>query len=133
MGVVGIGVDAVEIARVERACTRTPSLLGRLYTDLERATCTSSCGRLRFAGLAARFAAKEAASKALGTGLRGFRWRDLEIVSDHLGKPSLRLHAQAAEIARALGVGRLHVSLSTATDLAIAHVVLEAADGGADP
>lgn len=130
MGVVGIGVDAVEIVRVQRACTRTPGLLDRLYTDLERTACTSICGKLRFPGLAARFAAKEAASKALGTGLRGFRWRDVEVLSDELGKPSLRFHGGAAVRAELLGVVSMHLSLSTATDLALAHVVLEGAGSG---
>lgn len=125
MGVVGIGVDAVEIARVERACARTPGLLDRLFTERERASCTSSCGRVRYAGLAARFAAKEALAKALGTGVRGFRWRDVEVVNDTFGKPSLQLYGGAARRARELGVEVAHLSLSTARDVAVANVVLE--------
>lgn len=125
MAIAGIGIDAIEIARVERACTRTPTLLGRLFTERERASCTSGCGRLRYAGLAARFAAKEAVAKALGTGVRGFAWRDVEVSSDHLGKPSVQLHGAAAARAAALGVRAVHVSLSTATDLALAQAVLE--------
>jgi holo-[acyl-carrier protein] synthase len=124
--VVGIGVDAIEIDRVERALTRTPSLLGRLFTERERATCTSRCGDLKVGGLAARFAAKEAVAKALGTGVRGFAWRDVEVVSDERGKPDIRLHGPAARLAEAQGVARVHLSLSTSTATAVASVVLEA-------
>jgi holo-[acyl-carrier protein] synthase len=125
VSVVGLGVDAIEIDRVRAACTRTPSLLGRLFTERERASCTSRCGDLRYGGLAARFAAKEAVAKALGTGVRGFRWRDVEIVNDELGKPQVVLTGGAAERAAALGVSRVHLSLSTSTQIAVANVVLE--------
>jgi holo-[acyl-carrier protein] synthase len=121
----GIGVDAVEIARVRVACERTPSLLGRLFTERERAACTSRCGDLKYGGLAARFAAKEAVAKAFGTGLRGFGWRDVEVGNDALGKPTVQLHGGAAERARSMGVAAVHLSLSTSVDLAVANVVLE--------
>ena len=123
--IIGIGIDAIEIERVRVACTRTPGLLARLFTDAERAYCTSRCGEASYGGLAARFAAKEAVAKALGTGLRGFRWCDVEVANDELGKPAVRLHGPAAAQAEALGVERVHLSLSTSTDLALAHVVLE--------
>jgi holo-[acyl-carrier protein] synthase len=123
--VVGIGVDAIEIARVRTACERTPSLLARLFTERERAACTSRCGDLKYGGLAARFAAKEAVAKAFGTGLRGFGWRDVEVGNDGLGKPIVELHAGAAERARSLGVAVVHLSLTTSTELAVANVVLE--------
>jgi holo-[acyl-carrier protein] synthase len=121
----GIGVDAVEIARVRAACERTPSLLARLFTERERATCTSRCGDLRYGGLAGRFAAKEAVAKAFGTGVRGFAWRDVEVLSDALGRPSITLHGGAADLAGRLGVAHVHLSLTTSVDLAIANVVLE--------
>ena len=127
MSVVGIGVDAVEIVRVERALRRTPSLQARLYTEKERATCTTRCGDLRFGGLAARFAAKEAVAKALGTGIRGFSFRDVEVLNDPDGAPVVHLHAGAAALAERRGVGRIHLSLSTSTTLAVANVVLESA------
>lgn len=128
MSVLGTGIDAVEIDRVRVACTRTPGLLTRLYTDGERAFCTSRDGELRFARLAARFAAKEAAAKALGTGVRGLRWRDIEVVSDELGKPDVVLHGGAAARAEALGVQRVHLSITTSLDLAMAQVLLEGRD-----
>ncbi|MBA2317682.1 MAG: holo-ACP synthase [Euzebyales bacterium] len=125
MSVVGVGVDAIEIARVRAALTRTPSLAGRLFTTTERATCTSRCGDVKVGGLAARFAAKEAVAKALGTGVRGFAWRDIEVVNDQLGRPSVRLHGGAASAAASLGVTHVHLSLSTSTEIAVANVVLE--------
>lgn len=128
----GIGVDAIDIGRVRAALERTPSLLARVYTERERAACTSRCGDLKVGGLAARFAAKEAVAKALGTGLRGFGWRDVEVGNDEFGKPSVTLHGGAAARAAALGVDRVHLSLTTSADLAVAHVVVEATgdDGG---
>lgn len=125
MSVVGVGVDALEIARMRAALTRTPSLAVRLFTDAERATCTSRHGDLRIGGLAARFAAKEAVAKAFGTGVRGFSFRDVEVRSDALGKPEVVLHNGAAAVAQRLGVARVHVSLSTSAELALAHVVAE--------
>src|SRR5688500_19035292 len=125
--IVGVGVDAVEISRVRVALQRTPSLQARVFTDRERAFCTSTCGDLRYGGLAARFAAKEAVAKALGTGLRGFGFRDIEVTTDELGKPEVTLHNGAAELAARLGVTRVHLSLSTATDMAVAHAVAETA------
>jgi holo-[acyl-carrier protein] synthase len=127
VGVVGLGVDAIEIERVRAACLRTPSLLGRLYTERERSWCTSRCGELRYGGLAARFAAKEAVAKALGSGVRGFGWRDIEVVNDEDGKPDVHLTGGAAARARELRVTRIHLSLSTSTQIAVANVLLETA------
>ena len=123
--IVGVGVDAVEIARIKSALTRTPSLQARLFTERERAHCTSRCGDLKFGGLAARFAAKEAVAKALGTGIRGFAFRDIEVRSDELGKPIVELHGGAAGAADSRGVARVHLSLTHTGDLAIAHAVAE--------
>ena len=125
MAVLGIGVDVVEIDRMQRTVQRTPRVLQRLFTTGELARCTSRCGDLRFGGLAARFCAKEALAKALGTGLRGFGWRDVEVVNDELGKPSVRLHGAAATLAATRGVRTVHLSLTTSDSLAIANVVLE--------
>lgn len=121
----GVGVDAIEIDRVERALGRTPRLADRLFTESERARCTSSCGRMKGAGLAARFAAKEAVAKAFGTGVHGFAWRDIEVRNDVNGRPEIRLHNGAAAKAERMGVASIHLSLSTARDIAIANVVLE--------
>ena len=125
MAVLGVGVDAVEIARIRTAVGRTPSLLQRLYTGAELAACSNGDGVLRHEGLAGRFAAKEAVAKAFGTGIRGFGWRDVEVVSDIVGRPSVRLHEAAAAVAARLGVESVHLSLTHTRELAIAQVVLE--------
>ena len=128
MTVVGVGVDAVDIARVRRALERTPTLLGRLFTERERGSCVTRCGDLRYPGLAARFAAKEAVAKSLGTGIRGFGFRDIEVLSDEHGKPTVTLHGGARNVAAAAGVARVHVSLTTSADLAVANAVAESDD-----
>ncbi|HWB72934.1 MAG TPA: holo-ACP synthase [Egibacteraceae bacterium] len=125
MAVIGVGVDAVEIGRLRAALERSPRLLGRLFTERERALCTSRCGQLRFGGLAARFAAKEAVAKALGTGVRGFGFRDVEVLPDAGGRPRVTLHDGAGRVAAERGVDRVHVSLSHTHDLAVAHAVAE--------
>lgn len=130
MCVVGVGIDALEITRMRSALERTPSLAARLFTEAERATCTSECGDLKVGGLAARFAAKEAVAKALGTGFRGFGFRDIEVRSDPLGKPEVVLHQGAAARAERIGVERVHVSLTTSTELALAQAVAEGARTG---
>ncbi len=121
---VGIGIDAVEVDRFRRVLGRRPGLAGRLFTDGERA---GTGGRDPAPRLAARFAAKEAVAKALGTGIRGFAFLDVEVHSDELGRPLVALHGGAARLAAQLGVDRVHLSLSTGVDLAVANAVLESA------
>lgn len=118
-GPVEVGVDAIEIWRIERTLARYGDrFLQRIYTEQERARYAG-----RVAELAARFAAKEAVMKALGTGVRGVRWRDIEILPNARGKPLIRLYGTAATRARALGLNHIAVSLTHARDLAIAVVV----------
>jgi len=125
VAVVGLGVDAVEIGRLRAALERTPTLLQRLFTEREQASCVTRCGDYRMGGLAARFAAKEAVAKALGTGIRGFAFRDVEVLTDATGRPTVTLHGGAAQAATAAGVARVHVSLSHSHDLAVANAVAE--------
>lgn len=125
MAVIGIGVDAVDIPRIRTAVTRTPSLLARLFTERERATCTSRCGDLRMGGLAARFAAKEAVLKAFGGAMPGFRFRDVEVLNDPSGRPVVNLSGGAARHAGAVGVSVIHLSLTTSDQLAIANALIE--------
>ncbi len=127
MPIVGIGVDVVEVARIRTALTRTPALLPRLFTERERTACTAQAGTLRWDRLATRFAAKEAVAKALGTGVRGFAFCDVEVVADPLGRPGIALHRGAAEVAASRGVERVHLSLSHTGSVAVADVVLESA------
>ncbi len=116
--IVGLGVDIVEIDRWEAAARRRGGLLARLFTAAERAAAPGARGRSQY--FAGRFAAKEAVLKALGTGLRGGRWQDVEIVRDALGRPVARLHGAMAQRARRLGVAEVVVSISHARRYAVA-------------
>ena len=126
MAVIGVGVDAIEIDRVRTARTRTPTLLARLFTERERASCVTRCGDLRYGGLAARFAGKEAVAKALGTGISGFNFRDIEVLSDEAtSRPTIAPHGGASDAAEQRGVASIHVSLSHSTGVAMANAVAE--------
>jgi holo-[acyl-carrier protein] synthase len=124
--IVGTGVDLTEIARIAESIARFGDrFLQRIYTPGEIAYCT---GRRRGSteSFAARFAAKEAGAKALGTGIaRGVSWREIEVERRPGSRPTVRFHGRAAERARRMGVVAAHLSLSHGRDLAIAHVVLE--------
>ncbi|MGB5933425.1 MAG: holo-ACP synthase [Anaerolineae bacterium] len=114
-----VGVDIVEIERIAKALERFGDrFLERIYTQAEVDHC-----RGRVAELAARFAAKEAISKALGTGIYGLTWQEMEILPDPLGQPQVYLHGSALERARTLGLTDLAVSLSHSQEYAIAFVV----------
>ncbi|MGD9891498.1 MAG: holo-ACP synthase [Dehalococcoidia bacterium] len=113
------GIDVVELDRIEKVLRRHPErFLARVYTPAEVAFC-----RGRVPELAARFAAKEATMKALGTGIRGVGWRDIEVLPNRRGKPLLLLHGRAAHRGETLGLTDLDVSLTTARDFAAAVVV----------
>lgn len=122
---VGIGTDIAKITRFEAILARRGhAFCHRVLTPLEQQALQQTKHKAAF--LAKRFAAKEAALKALGTGLRqGLSWQHIEISNDELGKPQLSFSAQAAELAAALGVQKTHLSLSDEQDLALAFVVLE--------
>jgi holo-[acyl-carrier protein] synthase len=121
VGDVSVGVDIVEVRRVA-ALAAQPNGLAGVMTERERDYCR---GRARPAEhLAARFAAKEAVLKALGTGLaEGIRWTDVEILKDHGGRPQVALHDAAAALASERRLHRIDVSLSHTSDLAIAEAV----------
>jgi holo-[acyl-carrier protein] synthase len=123
--IVGVGTDLVQVARVWAVLERKGDrALRRLFTPAEVARCRG--GRSPRESFAARFAAKEAFFKALGTGWgRGAAWAEVEVVSAPSGAPTLRLHGGAAALAAAAGVRRVHVSLTHTGDLAGAYVVLE--------
>ena len=121
----GIGIDVVKVERLEQAVERWGQrFLERIFTSDEINRCQQ---RMRSAHcLALRFAAKEAFAKALGIGMqKGLRWRDIEVVNDHLGKPELLLHNQAKILSRNLAVEKIWLSLSDESGFAIAMVVLE--------
>ena len=119
MAVVGVGVDVVDVARLQRALTRTPGMADKVFNDGERTYADGSVQRL-----AARFAAKEAAAKALGAPDR-VRWRDIEVVVAEDGRPSLLVTGHTAEVAAAAGIRAWHVSLTHDGGVAVAVVVAE--------
>ena len=104
----GVGIDAVEVARMRRLLERLPRAYERLFSGQERAYADGFADP--FPRYAARFAAKEAVGKALGIGIIGFVWREIEVLSG--GKPRVALHGHVAEVARRLGVTRVELSLS---------------------
>jgi holo-[acyl-carrier protein] synthase len=123
--IVGVGIDLAPVERMAQALARHGERFERrVFTDGERAYCRARARAEEH--FAARFAAKEAALKALGVP-EGLRWHELEIVSAAGGAPSLALHGAAARAASARGVARLHLSLTHAGGQAAAIVVAEAA------
>jgi holo-[acyl-carrier protein] synthase len=123
--IVGTGIDLVEIDRIHRAIERYgPRFLNRVYTPAEQAYCLRK--RNAAESFAARFAAKEAGAKALGTGISfGVSWLEFEVVRELSGRPTLRFHGRAAQIAVHLRVSRAALSLTHTGSLAQASVVLE--------
>jgi holo-[acyl-carrier protein] synthase len=124
--IVGTGIDLVEVGRIEQAVDRFGRrFLNRIYTAEEQAYCMRK--RMSGESLAARFAAKEAAAKALGTGISvGVNWLEIEVTREPGGRPGVQFHGRAAQIAARLGVVRTVLSLTHTSDLAMASVVLEA-------
>ena len=119
------GIDLVEIRRIKRSIDRYGSrFLNRVYTGAEQAYCLRK--RNSAESFAARFAAKEAAAKALGTGISyGVNWLEFEVVREPSGRPSIKFHGRAAEIAARMGFSSVALSLTHTAELASASVVLE--------
>jgi holo-[acyl-carrier protein] synthase len=123
--IIGSGIDMVEIRRIQHAVDRFGSrFLRRVYTPAEQAYCLRK--RNAAESLAARFAAKEAGAKALGTGISfGVNWLEIEVVREFSGRPTLRFHGRAAQIAARLGMAHAALSLTHTAELALASVILE--------
>jgi holo-[acyl-carrier protein] synthase len=123
--IVAIGIDLVEIARIEEVFARRGDRFrARVFTEGEISYCERRASK--FASYAARFAAKEAAMKALGTGWSdGVGWTDVEVVSEPSGAPALQLHRRALERMHGIGATKAHISLTHSGNLAIAEVLLE--------
>jgi holo-[acyl-carrier protein] synthase len=123
--IVGSGVDLCEVPRLRTAIERHGDRFKqRVFTDREIAYAESKANR--YERFAARFAAKEAGMKALGTGWRGgLGWRDLEVTNLRTGRPTLAFHGKAAEIAKRLGVRNVALSLTHTAEQAMAIVILE--------
>jgi holo-[acyl-carrier protein] synthase len=124
--IVGTGIDIAEVPRIRAAIEHHGArFLQRVFTEAEIGYCESKANRVE--RYAARFAAKEAGMKALGTGWNhGVRWRDLEVARQPGGRPALVLHGKAAEFAAQLGATRITLSLTHTAELAMAQVILEA-------
>ena len=123
--IVGLGLDIAEVNRIEEAIARHgAAFLERLFTPAEMEYCERF--KNRYERYAARFAAKEAAMKALGTGWsRGVRWRDIEVAREAGGKPTLRLAGEARAIADRLGVRHIVMTITHSGNLALAQVIFE--------
>ena len=123
--IVGTGVDLCEVQRIRRAAERFGRrFLERVFTPREIAYAERKASK--YERYAARFAAKEAGMKAIGTGWRrGVRWKDFEVVNLPTGKPTLVFHGKAAEFAEKLGVRHVALSLTHTKETALAHVILE--------
>lgn len=123
MVIVGVGVDIVEIRRIKDIMEKNEKFLEKIFTNNEIQYLKTR--KLRPEYVAGRFAAKEAVSKALGTGFRGFNFRDIIVDSTTLGKPTVTLEGQAKNIANKNGNTTIHLSISHGCDSAIAYAVLE--------
>jgi holo-[acyl-carrier protein] synthase len=125
MAIVGTGIDICEVARVRQAIDRFGQrFVKRVFTEAERAYCESK--RNRIERYAARFAAKEAAMKAIGTGLRrGVSWQDFEVGREPGGRPTIVIRGKGAEFAAKLGMKRAALSITHTKDQALAQVILE--------
>ena len=122
---VGTGIDLTDIPRIRKSIARFGNrFLDRIYTPREQAYCLRK--RNAAESFAARFAAKEAAAKALGTGISyGVNWLEIEVTREPSGRPGLKFHGRAAQIAAALGVTNAALSLTHTGSLAMASVALE--------
>jgi holo-[acyl-carrier protein] synthase len=123
--IVGTGVDLAEVPRIKASIERYgEKFIRRIYTPAEIAYVERKANK--FERYAARFAAKEAGMKAIGTGWRhGVRWQDFEVANLASGKPTLRLHGVAARVAGMLGVKNISLSITHTAELGMAHVILE--------
>lgn len=124
MAIVGLGTDIVQIGRIAASYERSDALMRRILTPYEQALCLQSRFSARY--LAKRFCAKEAAAKALGTGIAaGIGFQDMEIRNNQRGKPELIFMGAAKLLAEQLGVTAIHLSLSDEREYAVATVILE--------
>lgn len=123
--IVGTGVDLAEVPRIKASIERYgEKFIKRIYTAAEIAYVERKANK--FERYAARFAAKEAGMKAIGTGWRrGVRWQDFEVANLPSGKPTLRFHGVAARFVAALGVKNVSLSITHTAELGMAHVILE--------
>lgn len=123
MAIKGIGVDVVELARITDVVEKHPNFGMRLFTEKERARAFEP--QRDIAAIAARFAVKEAVSKALGTGIGSIGWKEIETTSAGSGAPVVTLYGNAAKRAELMGVTQIHASISHERSVAVAMIILE--------
>jgi holo-[acyl-carrier protein] synthase len=122
--IIGVGIDHFDVYRMQKDLLEKADLKGELFTAAEIVYCESK--RYPAQHFAARFSAKEALFKAMGTGYReGMSWREIEVVSDTLGKPSLQLSGKVEEKKNSLQIDQIHLSLSHTKKTAMAIVIME--------
>ena len=119
----GIGTDIIEIKRVKKAIARSPRFVERLFTEQELEYYKKK--DMKAQHIAGGFSAKEAVLKALGTGLRGFKWKDIEILRGSVGKPIVRFGGNVKQFMEDNGIGIIHVTISHSKDFATATAVAE--------
>lgn len=121
--ILGIGTDIIEIERIDKAIKDNPRFINKVFTEKEIEYMKDKGERAQH--VAGGFAAKEAVSKALGTGFRKFSMKDIEIFRNNLGKPEVLLYGKAEELAKVHGDYIVHLSISHDRDKAIAYAILE--------
>ena len=120
----GIGTDIIEVARIEKVMMRDIGFRDKIFTPGEIEYCETK--KHKYENYAARFSAKEAFLKAIGTGWRfGIRFADIEVYHDEFGKPLIRLSGKAEQLAKKEGISKIHVSLSHLKEMATAIVIVE--------
>ncbi len=120
----GIGIDSIEVSRIQKQLTQSKRFRDRIFTPHEVAYCEAKKNKAQ--NYAARFTAKEAFFKALGTGWRGgLGFNQVEIINDKLGKPEILLHGKAKQLIEEEGITDMHVSLTHLKDTASSIVILE--------
>lgn len=122
MNILGIGIDIIEIDRIEKVLNRTPRFLDRNFTEKEIEYFKKN--NLKSESIAGNFAAKEAISKAIGTGIRGFNLKDIEILRDDLGKPIVNTYNNLKEICIKYSVKEIEVSISHSENYAVANSIV---------
>ena len=123
----GIGTDIIEVSRIHAVMEKDLGFREKIFTSGEITYCETK--KHKYENYAARFSAKEAFMKAIGTGWRfGIRFADIEVHHDEFGKPLIRLYGKAEELGKIEGISKIHVSLSHVKEIATAIVVVEKAD-----
>ncbi|ABR50228.1 holo-acyl-carrier-protein synthase [Alkaliphilus metalliredigens QYMF] len=117
----GIGIDIIEIERIARALEKNPRFKERLFTLEENRGFIEKGGHP--ASIAGVFAAKEAVVKALGTGISNMKWKDIEVLKDSAGKPYIKLHNNALEIAYSKNINEIFISISHSKENAVAQAI----------